>query len=97
MFGMNASLLLNLRTVFLISEAKSEISPMAPESGKCYGPAYPENGYISKTFPEEVYNPGHTILFHCLSSYEIIGNPKLVCLENGSWSHTPPTCKREYN
>eukprot|EP00795_Rhopilema_esculentum_P010946 gene10946-19781_t len=67
--------------------------PMTSESGKCYGPNYPENGYISKTFPEEVYNPGHIIVFHCLSPYEIIGNPKLVCLENGSWSHKPPTCK----
>ena len=35
----------------------------------------------------------HSLTYQCLSGYNLIGSPRLQCLENSSWSAPLPTCQ----
>ncbi|CAH2293998.1 sushi, von Willebrand factor type A, EGF and pentraxin domain-containing 1 [Pelobates cultripes] len=49
----------------------------------------PENGDIVGSN----FTYGKTVTFRCNEGYTLIGNEESMCLANGSWSHTPPSCE----
>lgn len=41
----------------------------------------------------EVYQAGDVVEVRCNSQYVLMGEPVLVCQDDGSWSSTVPTCE----
>jgi hypothetical protein len=36
----------------------------------------------------------HDLLFYsCMDLYDLVGQAQIVCFSNGSWSHSPPSCR----
>ncbi|XP_065189560.1 E-selectin-like [Sycon ciliatum] len=50
----------------------------------------PSNGAIA-SLSLEIYGAA---IFTCNSGYNVVGSSASVCLPNGAWSITPPTCQR---
>ena len=65
-------------------------------SPECIALDNPTNGQIRDLFFEEVYRPGHEVIFECDDKYKLTGAPIVKCLENGNWSHPVPTCTRMF-
>lgn len=42
---------------------------------------------------EEVYHAGDVVEVRCNSNYVLMGEPVLVCQDDGTWSSTVPTCE----
>lgn len=42
---------------------------------------------------EEVYQAGDVVEVRCNSNYVLMGEPVLVCQNDGTWSSTVPTCE----
>lgn len=63
---------------------------------QCVGVNSPANGRIENAMFNEVYKPGHELMFECFRQYELIGSPVLTCMGNGSWSSSVPVCQRTY-
>lgn len=54
----------------------------------------PRNGQIKNTNLFRFYLPGQRLTFECKDHYELTGEAILTCMENGNWSHPPPSCIR---
>ncbi|KAF2979409.1 hypothetical protein EK904_006478 [Melospiza melodia maxima] len=54
----------------------------------CGVPPTLENGYYSA----EDFFAGSTITYHCNSGYYLLGDSRMLCLENGSWNSISPSC-----
>ena len=57
----------------------------------------PRNGQIKNTNLFRFYLPGQRLTFECKDHYELTGEAILTCMENGNWSHPPPSCIRMYD
>ncbi|NXV57103.1 SVEP1 protein, partial [Molothrus ater] len=54
----------------------------------CGVPPTLENGYYSA----EDFFAGSTITYHCNSGYYLLGDSRMLCLDNGSWNSISPSC-----
>ncbi|CAB3362217.1 Hypothetical predicted protein [Cloeon dipterum] len=63
----------------------------------CPPPQPPPNGRILETGGQALsdgrYSVGSAVQFGCAESYQLMGEPTIVCTERGFWSHSPPFCK----
>lgn len=58
----------------------------------CGNPGTPQNGYrllLGTTF-------GSQVTYNCLQGYDLSGEGTRVCLGNGLWSGSLPTCECEF-
>ena len=77
--------------------ADSPSTPSFQPSRECIRLANPRNGRIRNLVSDNIYLPGHEVLFECDDQYELIGTSILTCMDNGTWSHPAPSCIRKYN
>uniref|UniRef100_A0A8C0BA79 Sushi, von Willebrand factor type A, EGF and pentraxin domain-containing protein 1 n=1 Tax=Buteo japonicus TaxID=224669 RepID=A0A8C0BA79_9AVES len=54
----------------------------------CGVPPPLENGFYSA----EDFFAGSTVTYHCNSGYYLLGDSRMLCLDNGSWSSISPSC-----
>uniref|UniRef100_H0YSS6 Sushi, von Willebrand factor type A, EGF and pentraxin domain-containing protein 1 n=1 Tax=Taeniopygia guttata TaxID=59729 RepID=H0YSS6_TAEGU len=54
----------------------------------CGVPPTLENGFYSA----EDFFAGSTITYHCNSGYYLLGDSRMLCLDNGSWNSISPSC-----
>ncbi|XP_050843098.1 sushi, von Willebrand factor type A, EGF and pentraxin domain-containing protein 1 isoform X3 [Serinus canaria] len=54
----------------------------------CGVPPTLENGYYSA----EDFFAGSTVTYHCNSGYYLLGDSRMLCLDNGSWNSISPSC-----
>ena len=81
---------------FIVITNWPSISSLEPLR-QCIRLANPRNGQIRNLVSDNIYLPGHEILFECDDRYKLIGTPILTCMENGNWSHPAPSCIRKYS
>lgn len=62
-----------------------------PEPVKCENPGSPEFGHREGSN----FLMGGEVVFGCENGYELIGSPRLNCLETGSWDDQVPYCRGE--
>ncbi|KPI96195.1 Locomotion-related protein Hikaru genki [Papilio xuthus] len=60
-------------------------NPIVPEKGRLLTQASTKNGK---------YAVGDLLIYGCDEGYQVLGEPSIVCTENGFWSHPPPFCLR---
>uniref|UniRef100_A0A8C3R0R3 Sushi, von Willebrand factor type A, EGF and pentraxin domain-containing protein 1 n=1 Tax=Cyanoderma ruficeps TaxID=181631 RepID=A0A8C3R0R3_9PASS len=54
----------------------------------CGVPPTLENGFYSA----EDFFAGSTVTYHCNSGYYLLGDSRMLCLDNGSWNSISPSC-----
>uniref|UniRef100_A0A8C3EX58 Sushi, von Willebrand factor type A, EGF and pentraxin domain-containing protein 1 n=1 Tax=Corvus moneduloides TaxID=1196302 RepID=A0A8C3EX58_CORMO len=54
----------------------------------CGVPPTLENGFYSA----EDFFAGSTVTYHCNSGYYLLGESRMLCLDNGSWNSISPSC-----
>ncbi|KAJ7417533.1 hypothetical protein WISP_63915 [Willisornis vidua] len=54
----------------------------------CGVPPALENGFYSA----EDFFAGSTVTYHCNSGYYLLGDSRMLCLDNGSWNSISPSC-----
>ncbi|XP_059475487.1 locomotion-related protein Hikaru genki-like [Neocloeon triangulifer] len=63
----------------------------------CPPPLPPANGRIleagGRALSDGRYAVGSAVQFGCSDSHQLMGEPTIVCTENGFWSHKAPLCK----
>lgn len=68
----------------------------------CPVPSIPKNGLIidhekystsTKKRNGRVRKVGALLRFVCQPGHQLLGEGSIICMENGTWSHNPPTCK----
>lgn len=62
-----------------------------PEPVKCQNPGFPEFGHREGNN----FLMGGEVVFGCGAGYELVGIPRLHCLENGNWDNPVPYCRGE--
>ena len=60
------------------------------EPNPCVAPSTIEHGQITGN----VFIFGKSILYLCISGYELKGHGTLTCMENGLWDKDPPLCEK---
>lgn len=58
---------------------------------KCKNPGFPEFGHREGNN----FLMGGEVVFGCGAGYELVGTPRLHCLENGNWDNPVPYCRGE--
>ncbi|XP_034941664.1 locomotion-related protein Hikaru genki [Chelonus insularis] len=64
--------------------------PPAPKNGKIIEQGKTHSGKQRRTRVKKV---GSLLRFACLPSHQLLGEASIICTENGTWSHNPPTCE----
>ncbi|XP_032685716.1 locomotion-related protein Hikaru genki isoform X2 [Odontomachus brunneus] len=64
--------------------------PKTPLSGSIVEQTRHSN---KKQYVNRIYKVGALVRFACLPGHQLIGEASIICTENGTWSHPPPTCK----
>ncbi|XP_050519903.1 locomotion-related protein Hikaru genki isoform X2 [Daktulosphaira vitifoliae] len=59
----------------------------------CPTPVIPLNGILIEDSAPEKHVVGSVVQFSCGERHQMIGKASIMCMENGTWSHSPPYCK----
>lgn len=62
-----------------------------PAPVKCENPGSPDFGHRDGSN----FLMGGEVVFGCMNAYELVGSPRLRCLETGSWDNPLPYCRGE--
>ncbi|TRY85811.1 hypothetical protein DNTS_011858, partial [Danionella cerebrum] len=77
----------------LLDGSWSSPAPRCVPDQSCATPPKPDHGDHFK-----VYGPGGVLMavqYYCHEPYQIKGDAQIYCLQNHSWSGTPPTCIKD--
>uniref|UniRef100_H3D8L5 Sushi, von Willebrand factor type A, EGF and pentraxin domain containing 1 n=1 Tax=Tetraodon nigroviridis TaxID=99883 RepID=H3D8L5_TETNG len=64
-------------------------SPACLEPVKCKNPGFPDFGHREGSN----FLMGGEVVFGCGAGYEVVGTPRLHCLETGNWDNPLPYCR----
>ncbi|XP_042217249.1 complement factor H-like isoform X2 [Homarus americanus] len=87
------------RGTALIGERQAKCLPSGNWSGpvpscekvRCSSPGAPEHGEVTRTGP---FAAGDVVEIKCHSSFMLVGQPLLVCQDDGTWSSEVPKCSQ---